>query len=164
MSQMLNVSFKCWSFFVWETRRKKGLKTIQTLSYWYSFESSFSELSDEYPCARVHIIFASDCFDQISHQLQRVNPYTAVCKFGHYKMVQKNFKNNWNPGKWVLIWEYSARAFQWIPTWQGFAGFWKSLHPCALDENIASALEGIIIIHQSVLLVTNPDLISHLYA
>ena len=28
-------------------------------------------------------------------------------------------KNDWNPGKWVLIWEFSARATQWIPIWQG---------------------------------------------
>ena len=28
-------------------------------------------------------------------------------------------KKKWlNPGTWVLIWEYSARAIQWIPTWQ----------------------------------------------
>ena len=34
----------------------------------------------------------------------------------------------------VLIWEYSAEAIQWIPTWQGLDGFQKSLRPCALDE------------------------------
>ena len=27
-------------------------------------------------------------------------------------------ENDCNPGKWVLIWEYSARAIQWIPKWQ----------------------------------------------
>ena len=31
----------------------------------------------------------------------------------------KKQKNDWNPGKWVLVWEYSVRAIQWIPTWQG---------------------------------------------
>ena len=50
----------------------------------------------------------------------------------------KNLKNDWNPGKWVLIWEHSARAFQWIPTWQGFDAFQKSLRPY-----IASALKGL---------------------
>ena len=50
----------------------------------------------------------------------------------------KTLKNDWNPGKWVLIWEYSARAFQWIPRWQGLDGFQKSLHPCALDESSKS--------------------------
>ena len=37
-----------------------------------------------------------------------------------------------NPEKWsktwqmVLIWECSARAFKWIPTWQGLNGFSKN--------------------------------------
>ena len=34
-----------------------------------------------------------------------------------------NPKNDWNPGTWVLIWEYSARAIQWIPAWQGLDFF-----------------------------------------
>ena len=46
----------------------------------------------------------------------------------------RNPENGWNPGIWVLIWEYSTRAFQWIPTWQGLDGFQKYLGPCALDE------------------------------
>ena len=45
---------------------------------------------------------------------------------------------NWNPGTWVLIWEYSARAMQWIPTLQGLDSFQKSLHPCALDKSSLS--------------------------
>ena len=40
-------------------------------------------------------------------------------------------KNGWNPGTWVLIWEYSVRAILWIPTWQGSDGFQRSLHSCA---------------------------------
>ena len=40
-----------------------------------------------------------------------------------------------NPGTWVLFWEYSGRAIQWIPSWQGLDGFQKSLCPCALDES-----------------------------
>ena len=33
----------------------------------------------------------------------------------------KNLKNYWNPGTWLLIWQYSVRAFQLIPTgsWPG---------------------------------------------
>ena len=50
----------------------------------------------------------------------------------------KNLKDFWNPGKWVLIWEYSVTAFQWIPTWQGLDSFWKSLHACALDKGSLS--------------------------
>ena len=39
---------------------------------------------------------------------------------------------------WVPIWEYSTRAIQWIPTWQGLNGFPKILRPCALVENSPS--------------------------
>ena len=42
----------------------------------------------------------------------------------------KKPENYWNCGKWVLIWEYSARAIQWIPTWQGFDGFQKFAFLC----------------------------------
>ena len=37
-------------------------------------------------------------------------------------MMQKYLRNDWNPGTWVLIWEYSVRAIQWISTWQGLDG------------------------------------------
>ena len=37
----------------------------------------------------------------------------------------KNIRNNRNPGIWVLIWEYSARAIHWIPTRQGLDVFFK---------------------------------------
>ena len=50
----------------------------------------------------------------------------------------KKTENVWNPGKWVLIWEYSARSILWIATWQGLDGFQKSLHLCALDESFLS--------------------------
>ena len=50
----------------------------------------------------------------------------------------KKLKNDWNPGKWVLIWEGSGRAVQWIPTWQGLDGFQRSLHPSALGESSLS--------------------------
>ena len=46
------------------------------------------------------------------------------------------------PEKWletlangVLIWEYSVRAIQWVPAWQGLDVFQKSLHLRALDES-----------------------------
>ena len=46
--------------------------------------------------------------------------------------------NYWNPGNCVLIWENSARTFQWIPTWQGLDSFQKSLRSCALDKSSLS--------------------------
>ena len=50
----------------------------------------------------------------------------------------KNLRNDWNPGKWVLIWEYSWRTIQWIPIRQGLDGFQRFLLPCALDESSLS--------------------------
>ena len=38
----------------------------------------------------------------------------------------KNLKNGWNPGTWVLIWEYSGTAILLIPTWQGLDVFQKN--------------------------------------
>ena len=48
----------------------------------------------------------------------------------------KNSEKWLNPVTWVLIWEYSARAIQWIPTQQGLDGFVeKNSCPCALDQS-----------------------------
>ena len=49
--------------------------------------------------------------------------------------LKKTYKKGWNPVIWVLIWEYSARALQWIPTWQGLDDFQKSLCPCVLNRS-----------------------------
>ena len=74
----------------------------------------------------------------ISVRLLLPNPYAAGALFGEYKMMQKkiyeNMKNDWNPSTWALILEYLSRAIQWIPTWQSFDYFQKSLLPCALDK------------------------------
>ena len=56
---------------------------------------------------------------------ERVNPYATGNYFDQYKIDAKTLKNFWNPGKWVLIWEYSARAVKWVPTWQGLDVFQK---------------------------------------
>ena len=64
---------------------------------------------------------------------------TLICWWWLFWQKQndaKNLKNERNPHTSVLIWEYSARAFQWIPTRQGLDGFQKSLGPCDLDKNI----------------------------
>ena len=61
-----------------------------------------------------------------------------VATLAYTKRGKNPNKWNWNPGKWVLIWEYLVRVFQWIPIWQGLYGFHKSLRPCALDENSLS--------------------------
>ena len=54
-----------------------------------------------------------------------------VANLVNRKLSEKKLRNDRSPGTWVLIWEYSSRAIQWIPTWQGLGVFQKSLHPCA---------------------------------
>ena len=49
--------FNAEATFVQATRMQKSLKSIQTLSCWYSFESSHWVLSDEYPFGRDSVIF-----------------------------------------------------------------------------------------------------------
>ena len=61
--------------FVKSTRMQKSLKIIETLSCWYSLDSSWWVLSDEYPSARVSVIFrffGSFCIGQISHQQHKL--------------------------------------------------------------------------------------------
>ena len=60
-----------------------------------------------------------------------------MANFANTKNAKK-LNNDWNPGNWVLIWEYSVRAIQRIPTWHGLDGFQKSLHSCASDESSLS--------------------------
>ena len=61
-----------------------------------------------------------------------------------YLANTKTKKYDSKPGTLVLIWEYSARAIQWIPTWQGLDDFQKSLHPIlVLWTKVALALEGL---------------------
>ena len=43
--------------FVQRTRTQRYMKNILTLSCWYSLDSSSLVLSDEYPCARISVIF-----------------------------------------------------------------------------------------------------------
>ena len=58
----------------------------------------------------------------------------VVANFANSKWY-KNLKYDPNHGKWVLIWEYSARAFQWVPTWQDLDDFHVFLHSCVLNKN-----------------------------
>ena len=64
--------FQCSGYFCPNTNY---LNTLQPMSYWYSLEATCCVLSDEYRYARVsaiyHFIFASNCFDQISHGSSR---------------------------------------------------------------------------------------------
>ena len=58
--------------------------------------------------------------------------------------MMQNLKNDWNLGIWVLIWEYSARTFQWIPTWQRLDG---NLCVLVLWTKVASASEGLLMLN-----------------
>ena len=48
--------------------------------------------------------------------------------------MQKTYKSTENPGTLVLIWEYSTRAIQWVPTWQVLDGFQKIFASLCLEE------------------------------
>ena len=52
--------------------------------------------------------------------------------------AKKTLKNDRNHGLWVFIWEYSARVFQWIPTWQGSNDFQFFLHFSPMNESSLS--------------------------
>ena len=56
------------AIFVQSTRTQRFLINILTLSCFNSLESSHLVLSDEYPCARVSVIFSSFCIGKIAHQ------------------------------------------------------------------------------------------------
>ena len=62
-----------------------------------------------------------------------------VANFSQHKRMQKSWISDWNPGTRVLIWDYSARAIQWIPTWLGF----ENLCNHVLWTKVALALEGL---------------------
>ena len=72
------------------------------------------------------------------------NPYYACCRWLIWPIQNdaKNLIKYWNPSTRVPIWEYSVRAIQWIPKWQGLKMVFKK--PCVLVlwMKVASALEG----------------------
>ena len=63
-----------------------------------------------------------------------------VANLGQYKIRQKKLKYDWNPSTWVLIWEYSVRAIQWIPTlrheWVNLSKCWDYFRPKHKDAVI----------------------------
>ena len=63
---------------------------------------------------------------------------THACLMCFISMLLKPYWKWLKPWHMVLIWEYSARAIQWIPTWEGLDGFQKSLRYYALDESSLS--------------------------
>ena len=78
---------------------------IETLAHRYSSESTKQELSNEYQHDRDWLVFKKICAlvlkMKVASALERVNN-TILFLF--------------IPGTWVLIYEYSVRAIQRIPT------------------------------------------------
>ena len=72
----------------------------------------------------------------LEHEL-RLTLMLMVDNLGITKLGKKSKENLENPGIWVLIWEYSARAFEWIPNTIGLRWF-KKMESCALDESSLS--------------------------
>ena len=77
--------------------------------------------------------------DQTPMGLLYINPYNAGGVFGQYKMAQKSWKITETLAYgYSFETTYPAKAVQWIPTWQGWDGLRKSLHPFASDESSRS--------------------------
>ena len=74
LQAVLNPSIAEATFFQ-STRMQRFLKAIQTLSHWYSLNSSRWVLSDEYPFARVSVIFLGFCIH--FHQQHKGLPFHA---------------------------------------------------------------------------------------
>ena len=75
-------------------------------------------------------------------------PFRCWCKIWPIQNdAKKTLKNDWNPVKWVLIWEFHARAIQWIQIWQGLDSFQRKSRPSVLVllMKLASALEGLTV-------------------
>ena len=99
------------------TRKQRSLKAIESLSHWYSYSLDYTQMSTHIPAfAVIFSIFASFCISKIRHQ----QPLRCWYLIWQIQNDAKILKYDWTPGKWVLIREYSARAIQWIPTWQGW--------------------------------------------
>ena len=54
-------------------------------------------------------------YSELNWYVSNNSPSNILCTFA--------FSSVANPGTRVLIWEYSARAIKWIPTWQGYDDF-----------------------------------------
>ena len=64
-----------------------------------------------------------------SECLSNVRRLTLIMQVANLRPIQndaKNLKIFWNPGTWVLIWQFSATAIQSLPTWQGRYGIQKA--------------------------------------
>ena len=81
--------------FVKSTRTQKSLKIIETLSCWYSLDSSRGVLSDEYPFSRVSVIFQVFCIHFAMAKLApssiRVNPYKKIGTFCAAYLAETRF-------------------------------------------------------------------------
>ena len=88
-------------------------KTTETMAYGYSSENTQQELSNEY---QHEMFFKNHCalvsLEESSLSIGKVNSYAPQVANLANANVAKNLKNYWNHGTWVIIWEFSARAFQ----------------------------------------------------
>ena len=83
--------------------------------------------------------FSRLCLHKHIHACVALEGFKPVCWWWPIWAIQneaKILKND--PGIWVLIWEYSTRAFQWIPTLQGLDGF-QNLRLLVLWTKVALA-------------------------
>ena len=131
-------------------RPNAKLAYVLEWTFWnFSFISPFFRLQDEKCLIMTPFEKNLDFWRQLWRVIERrwvdrnyLTPMLLVANLAITKWCKKKLKNDWNPGTWVLIWEYSERVIQWIPSWQGLDGF-KKLLCLVLWTKAVSALEGL---------------------
>ena len=119
-------------------RCKHCLNNKSCMPCWFCAYKIMGILDIAYWCLVTSVLYNTSIWIGCPNNGVQFNPYAVYGLFDQYKMMQKKLKNDWNPGKWALIWEYLARTFQWIQTWKGLNGFQKSVCPCALVKSSLS--------------------------
>ena len=87
--------FNAEATFVQSTQTLKPLKTMPTLSCWYSLESPHRVLSDEYPFARVsvifHVFFHHLVLAKLATSSIRVKPYFNKLPHVYFSYLSKSW-------------------------------------------------------------------------
>ena len=129
---------------------------IQRLSYWVDIHTVTFKIYNGCPNKQIHTYTSNahiynrlvnsktfkgnTCFKNEFRNAIKIIFLTLLLLVANFVNTKWRKKAEKWPTPWhmVLIWEYLARAFKWIPTWQGLDGFQKSLRSCASDESSLS--------------------------
>ena len=126
--------------------RLKYLKNILNLPCWYSLDSSCWVLSDEYPCARVKIIFqvfASFCIGQIATSsniwFKANKPWPEILMPG---------SQAWDPGSsphWIPISRLAWSLYKCVALWRAYYGTSATKRPMWREGNCFTILRFYLI-------------------